>query len=211
VPNHASQEDGAAPTHERSAGAKRIRGWVYVITNEAMPDLVKVGFSTKDPELRAKKLGSTGNPHPYAVAYDALVYAPRDMERRVHEKLADVREGKEWFRCSVSLAVAAIRALDQEGMLIEQVNDKATAPSQLQKGQSQESGPKRQMGATTRLSSGPAQPKARITAAATYRGFCAHCRESFSVTLTRHDTVARCPSCFRSNDVSEFLRSQLML
>jgi hypothetical protein len=33
-----------------------IRGWVYVIFNEAMPDLVKVGYSTKDPNLRAEEL-----------------------------------------------------------------------------------------------------------------------------------------------------------
>ena len=26
-----------------------IRGWVYVIVNRAMPNLVKIGYSTKDP------------------------------------------------------------------------------------------------------------------------------------------------------------------
>jgi len=37
-----------------------MKGWVYVITNKAMPSLVKVGFLTKDPGLRAKELGNTG-------------------------------------------------------------------------------------------------------------------------------------------------------
>ncbi|KFC76184.1 GIY-YIG nuclease family protein [Massilia sp. LC238] len=44
-----------------------MKGWVYVITNKAIPDLVKVGYSRKDPELRAAELNNTGAPHPYMV------------------------------------------------------------------------------------------------------------------------------------------------
>ncbi len=44
-----------------------VRGWVYVITNAAMPGLVKVGYSLKDPSLRARGLGNTGAPHQYEV------------------------------------------------------------------------------------------------------------------------------------------------
>ena len=88
-----------------------IRGWVYVITNKAMPGLCKVGFSTKDPVLRAKELGGggTGSPYPYIVIYDVLVENPMKVEQAVHRLLKDKREGKEWFRCSVSEAVRAVR------------------------------------------------------------------------------------------------------
>lgn len=85
-----------------------MRGWVYVITNDAMPGLVKVGFTMKDPQLRAKELNHTGSPSPYSVKFDVLVDGPRDIEQRVHAKLRGQREGKEWFRCSVADAVAAI-------------------------------------------------------------------------------------------------------
>lgn len=51
-----------------------------------MPGLVKVGFSTKDPELRASELNNTGAPHPYVVDYDALVENSRDIEQRVHRE-----------------------------------------------------------------------------------------------------------------------------
>jgi hypothetical protein len=47
-----------------------MKGWVYVITNLAMPGLVKVGYSRKDPELRAAELNSTGTPHPFVVEYE---------------------------------------------------------------------------------------------------------------------------------------------
>lgn len=87
----------------------KVRGWVYVITNKAMPGLIKVGYSTKDPVLRAGELGGTGVPHAYEVAFDALVEQPRDVEQRVHLKLTHVREGKEWFRCDIATAVFEIR------------------------------------------------------------------------------------------------------
>ena len=89
--------------------AKPMRGWVYVIVNRAMPGLIKVGFSTKDPALRAKELDGTGLPHPDEVVYDALLQDPYKLEQKVHRELAGHREGKEWFRCSVADAITAIR------------------------------------------------------------------------------------------------------
>jgi hypothetical protein len=97
-----------------------MRGWVYVIENDAMRGIVKVGFSTKDPALRAAELSTTGVPHPFRVIFDALVESPREVEQKTHRDLAEHREGKEWFRCDVLVAVNAIRAnaLDK-GLLLE--------------------------------------------------------------------------------------------
>jgi hypothetical protein len=89
-----------------------IRGWVYIITNKAMPGLVKVGFSTKDPALRAADLNHSGAPHPFEVAFDILVEEPRDVEQKVHDALRGKREGKEWFRCSVEEAIYAIDSVE---------------------------------------------------------------------------------------------------
>ena len=72
-----------------------LRGWVYIITNRAMPDLIKIGFSTKDPVLRAQELNHTGTPHPYCVAYDALVFEPHASEQEMHEIFSAKKEGKE--------------------------------------------------------------------------------------------------------------------
>jgi hypothetical protein len=88
-----------------------MKGWVYVISNQAMPGVVKVGYSTKDPELRASELNNTGAPHPYVVEYEALVEEPRDIEQRVHRNLSGHREGREWFRCSPEFAVSVIQAM----------------------------------------------------------------------------------------------------
>lgn len=88
-----------------------MRGWVYVITNRAMPGLVKIGYSMKDPDIRAEELNHTGSPHPYEVEYELLIDEPRDLERQVHRRLSSKREGKEWFRCSPEEATAIIKLI----------------------------------------------------------------------------------------------------
>lgn len=100
-----------------------IRGWVYIIDNEAMPNILKIGYSTKDPTLRAKELAGTASPHPFRVVFDVLVEDPRHVEQAAHAILAPKREGKEWFRCSHSEAIAAIRVC-AKSVLIERNNSK---------------------------------------------------------------------------------------
>src|SRR5579859_6306141 len=87
------------------------RGWVYVISNQSMPGLLKIGFSSKDPHDRARELDNTGCPQPYVVEYDVLVSAPREVEQRIHTRLSDKRDGKEWFRCSLKEAISAVEAI----------------------------------------------------------------------------------------------------
>ena len=103
-----------------------LRGWVYVMSNKAMPNLIKVGFSTKDPELRANELGkgNTGVPHPYNVIYDVLVQDPYQIEQQVHSKLSDKNEAKEWFRCSAIEAIKAIREVAGAGLILENIRIK---------------------------------------------------------------------------------------
>lgn len=96
-----------------------MKGWVYIISNQAMPDLVKVGFSTKDPDLRASELNHTGSPHPYVVDYEVLVEQPRDVEQQVHRQLSEYREGREWFRCTPEFAVSAVQQIVGSSAIVE--------------------------------------------------------------------------------------------
>jgi len=84
------------------------RGWVYVMSNPAMPGLVKIGFSLKDPDLRAAELNHTGVPHQYKIDCDILVTAPKKLETLTHQHLAHASEGKEWFKLAPSDAFEAI-------------------------------------------------------------------------------------------------------
>ncbi|MCA3028979.1 MAG: GIY-YIG nuclease family protein [Rhodocyclaceae bacterium] len=96
-----------------------VKGWVYVITNAGMPGLVKVGFTMKDPDERARELAHTGNPHPYEVDYQVWVEDPYSVEQQAQRKLTssgylvgDDRfsgAGIEWFSCKIEQAIVAIR------------------------------------------------------------------------------------------------------
>ena len=88
-----------------------MRGWVYVISNKSLKDILKIGFSTKDPVLRASEFNGTGLPYDYDVLYDVLVENPRDVEQRTHKKLSEFRENKEWFRVDLSTAIEAIKSV----------------------------------------------------------------------------------------------------
>ena len=91
-----------------------MRGWVYIIWNKSLKDILKIGFSTKDPVLRASDFNGTGLPYDYEVLYDALVNNPRDVEQRVHKKLSSFRENREWFRVDVTTAINTIRDIAGE-------------------------------------------------------------------------------------------------
>src|ERR1700735_3371921 len=98
----------------------RETGFVYVLTNELMPGVVKVGLTSWLPEDRAKGLYTTGVPVPFEVAYRAMTSWPDAVERRAHEWLDDKRvsERREFFHVSVEKAIEAVRlaAIDVAGI-----------------------------------------------------------------------------------------------
>jgi len=88
------------------------KGFVYVMSNESMPGLIKVGMSIKVPDERAKELSSdTSTPTPFIVEYYALFENMQKAERLVHEKLHKYHHGKEFFKANVEHAIQAIESL----------------------------------------------------------------------------------------------------
>jgi hypothetical protein len=85
---------------------------VYVLTNPAMPGLVKIGFAT-DLVVRLKQLDTTGLPLPFECFYAAEVTDCRRVERALHEAFDDhrVRKSREFFRLSPEKPRAIIRLL----------------------------------------------------------------------------------------------------
>jgi hypothetical protein len=52
-------------------------GWVYTLTNPAMPRLVKIGLTTKTPKERAAELtAATGVPMPFKVRWSTSPLLP---------------------------------------------------------------------------------------------------------------------------------------
>jgi len=103
-----------------------MKGWVYVLSNESLDGLVKIGFSTKDPESRAKELsGDTGVPTPFIVEYEMLVDDPHNCEQRAHDLLNDkrVNQRREFFRCSVSDAIESAKQVVESEIIFEKFRD----------------------------------------------------------------------------------------
>ena len=59
-------------------------GTVYVLTNPAMPGMVKIGKTTRDVSLRLEDLYSTGVPLPFECEYAALVKDVDKTEKVFH-------------------------------------------------------------------------------------------------------------------------------
>ena len=88
---------------------QRSSGWVYVMSNPAMPSLVKVGLTRRGVAQRQKGLSGEGVPKDYQVQFALEVEARRvfEIETRAHELLARWADGKEFFAIDARLASQA--------------------------------------------------------------------------------------------------------
>jgi len=79
----------------------RLAGWVYILSNEYMPGIYKVGMTTTSPEARAKELSSsTGVPFPFKVEAAYHCDDPAYSESEIHEALSEFRinNSREFFK-----------------------------------------------------------------------------------------------------------------
>jgi T5orf172 domain len=91
-------------------------GWVYVLSNEAHPEIQKIGFSTIAPQSRADELQSTGVPFKFVVEFKIYVEECGDLEAAVHQELSGVRINpkREFFRIPAEEAASTITRLALE-------------------------------------------------------------------------------------------------
>lgn len=88
-------------------------GFLYVLANSAMPNMVKVGKTTRSSSERAEELSKvTGLPTPFIVVYEQLFEDCGEAELFVHMYLENrgyrVAENREFFNAPVSIVVKAI-------------------------------------------------------------------------------------------------------
>ena len=105
-----------------------MKGWVYIATMSDAEGVVKIGYSTKDPNIRIKEWAeTTGAPGKAHLAYAALVENPRKVERATHRDLKAFNTKGEWFRVPEMQALAAIRnnatPLFEDGTLVTGTTD----------------------------------------------------------------------------------------
>lgn len=98
-------------------------GYIYVLSNVAMPGLLKIGRTDRQPELRARELRTTGVPHPFVLEHYIEVEDSVKAERQLHQLLqsrgARMSADREFFSVDLNDAIAALDLV---------ANDESLAP-----------------------------------------------------------------------------------
>lgn len=109
---------------------------VYILTNEYMPDIIKIGRTRRDLEERIKEISrETGVPFPFECCYAVDVgdeNAAKDIERKMHQGLADCRIHpiKEFFNTTPEQAKSLLGVAETMGGKDVTPSDDITADSQ---------------------------------------------------------------------------------
>lgn len=93
-------------------------GCVYILKNPAMPDLIKIGYTTRRAEDRAKELyeGALGVPKPFVVVHINDCEEPQELEATVHKRLAEYRinNNREFFKYPADDAYQLVKDLHKK-------------------------------------------------------------------------------------------------
>jgi hypothetical protein len=87
-------------------------GRVYILSNKAMPGLLKIGYTMNTVEARVKDLSSaTGVPSEFYIEYQVECRDAAGLEALVHKSLQNFRHNgsREFFSVSLADAVSVIR------------------------------------------------------------------------------------------------------
>ena len=85
---------------------------VYILTNEAMPDLIKIGMTSMSLEQRVAELSRpTGVPLPFDVYYAVEVENMREVEDALHDAFLDMRINpkREFFKLNPERVVSILK------------------------------------------------------------------------------------------------------
>ena len=105
---------------------------VYVLINEAMPGLIKIGRTNGELAARIRGLYQTGVPLPFELFFACEVADSLFVERQLHEAFGDhrVSKSREFFklapeRARAALSLAKIREITLGDEIFETAEDKA--------------------------------------------------------------------------------------
>ncbi len=83
---------------------------MYVLTNESMPGLIKVGYTTRTVRKRIDELAHTGHPTRFVSELEIDAESADLLEQSLHRALGRFHYHKEFFRCDLRRAVEVIKS-----------------------------------------------------------------------------------------------------
>jgi len=92
--------------------------YIYILENELMPSMVKIGFTKNKPSDRVKQINAaTGVALDFDVVYQFPCFNAHDLEKEIHIYLEKngfrVNKKKEFFNITVEQAVSVIERIGQ--------------------------------------------------------------------------------------------------
>lgn len=102
---------------------------VYVLSNAAMPGLVKIGMTaSEDAEARLAQLYTTGVPFPFKLEFACRVENPEEVEKALHTAFAPhrVNAKREFFSIDSGQAITILKLLHTEDATAEISNQPTT-------------------------------------------------------------------------------------
>ena len=93
-------------------------GIVYVLSNPAMPGMVKIGKTGRQVEARLSDLYSTGVPLPFECEYAAIVADMDRVEKAFHQAFGPnrVNPKREFFSIQPEQAIALLELMAVENL-----------------------------------------------------------------------------------------------
>lgn len=82
-------------------------GYIYILSNPSMPNLVKIGMTRRGALERASELYTTGVPTPFNLEFEMYMPDCEDAERYIHDSLDHLRVSysREFFKIDVENAI----------------------------------------------------------------------------------------------------------
>ena len=98
--------------------------YIYILENDTMPGLVKIGFTKNKPSERVKQINAaTGVALDFYVKYQYPCFNAHDLEKEIHIYLESqgfrVNKKKEFFNITVEQAISVIERIGEPYKMIE--------------------------------------------------------------------------------------------
>lgn len=86
-------------------------GIVYILTNDAMPGIIKIGITEDSVESRIKSLDNTSLPLPFRFYFAIESKRYKEIEKLAHDAFSTfrIRENREFFKIDPERAVSALK------------------------------------------------------------------------------------------------------
>lgn len=88
-----------------------MNGIIYILSHESMPNLLKIGYTTRSIKERVKELESTGVPGKFTIEIYFEIENASAFEMLLHKALHEYRFEKEFFKTDMKTAIYAINNL----------------------------------------------------------------------------------------------------